>query len=406
MRKHFLIPTFFFLLQFAYNSANAQSIWIQKANYGGPPTTMAVGFSIGNYGYIGTGDSYTGVTDSLWQYDPSSNIWVAKTPFPGTPRKLAVGFSLGNYGYIGTGIDAGTNGYCNDFQRYNPSSNTWSSIAPIPGARCHAVAFTIQGSAYVGMGYSNLGGYLNDFYKYDTTSNTWSSIASFPLAGRESSIGFSINGKGYVMCGFNNLSSPIDYNDCWEYNPTTNSWVAVASLPAPGRWGATGFSIGNYGYLGLGNGMGAFSDFLKYDPVANTWTLLSPFPGGQRNWSTSFVINSCAYLGTGSDSLGTYDNHFWETCNGVAGTEENYSSQSVLICPNPFSTQTTLTFANPTHQNCTLTLFDLHGQIVRTIRNITADKVEIERQSLSCGLYFFQLRTEKQIIATGKLMIE
>ena len=82
------------------------------------------------------------------------------------------------------------------------------------------------------------------------------------------------------------------------------------------------------------------------------------------------------------------------------------SSKNVLVYPNPTNQFATLEFSNPTKQNCTLTLYDLRGQVVQTIKNITADKVEIERQSLASGLYFFQLRTDRQIIATGKLTIE
>ena len=77
-----------------------------------------------------------------------------------------------------------------------------------------------------------------------------------------------------------------------------------------------------------------------------------------------------------------------------------------LIYPNPTNQFATVEFNNPTKQNCTLTLCDLRGQIVRTINNISTDKVEIERQNLASGLYFFQLRTDSQIIATGKLTIE
>jgi len=88
------------------------------------------------------------------------------------------------------------------------------------------------------------------------------------------------------------------------------------------------------------------------------------------------------------------------------GINENGLASKIKLYPNPFTNVATLQFDNSTKQNCTLTLYDLRGQVVRTMKNITADKVEIERQNLINGLYFFQLRTERQIIATGKLTIE
>ena len=47
----------------------AQNTWLQKADFGGGTRFLAVGFSIGNYGYIGTGDATSNQND-FWQYDP------------------------------------------------------------------------------------------------------------------------------------------------------------------------------------------------------------------------------------------------------------------------------------------------------------------------------------------------
>ena len=45
------------------------------------------------------------VTNDFWEYDPSTNTWTQKADFGGTARNWAVGFSIGNKGYIGTGYD-------------------------------------------------------------------------------------------------------------------------------------------------------------------------------------------------------------------------------------------------------------------------------------------------------------
>lgn len=84
---------------------------------------------------------------------------------------------------------------------------------------------------------------------------------------------------------------------------------------------------------------------------------------------------------------------------------------SISIYPNPTSQPATLVFDNPIvigskKENRTLTLYDIQGRLVRTITDITEDKVTIEAKILTSGLYFLQLRTDKQIIATGKLIIE
>ena len=66
--------------------------------------------------------------------------------------------------------------------------------------------------------------------------------------------------------------------------------------------------------------------------------------------------------------------------------------------------QTVLQFTD--RQTATLNLYNSNGQLVRTIDNITGGQVTIDRNELANGLYFFVLRTDNKIIATGKLATE
>lgn len=79
---------------------------------------------------------------------------------------------------------------------------------------------------------------------------------------------------------------------------------------------------------------------------------------------------------------------------------------NVTVYPNPMVDKSTLRFDNPNKKSFTLKLFNRHGQLLRTLTNIKTGKIEIERRNLMSGLHFFQLSTEKQVWATGKLAIE
>lgn len=129
----------------------------------------------------------------------------------------------------------------------------------------------------------------------------------------------------------------------------------------------------------------------NFKPYASGDTLntgIGTYPGSYYNIDDVTVIRI-----NGCDTVGV-------------GIRENVNAPFFKLYPNPTNQSATLEFNNPTKLNCTLTLYDLHGQIVRTVKNITTDKVEIERQNLIDGLYFFQLRTDRKIVATGKLKIE
>ncbi|MBL4657027.1 MAG: T9SS type A sorting domain-containing protein [Flavobacteriales bacterium] len=90
----------------------------------------------------------------------------------------------------------------------------------------------------------------------------------------------------------------------------------------------------------------------------------------------------------------------------ISGMEETNSVVKVIVYPNPSEDRFTIKFDNAQKNNCMVALYNMQGQLVRTINGITTDRVEIERQNLTNGLYFFHLRTDRKIIATGKLTLE
>jgi len=83
--------------------------------------------------------------------------------------------------------------------------------------------------------------------------------------------------------------------------------------------------------------------------------------------------------------------------------ENNYK---IIIYPNPFNNSTLIEFENRKNQKYTLTLYNSIGQIVKQIDNITTGQIRIERDNLTNGLYFFQLRTDSEIVGNRKFIIE
>jgi N-acetylneuraminic acid mutarotase len=69
----------------------------------------------------------------------------------------AVGFAIGNYGYVCGGTDGNAN--YNDMEVYDIYSNSWTPKASFPGtARREGAAFSIDGVGYVGFGRTGVGG--------------------------------------------------------------------------------------------------------------------------------------------------------------------------------------------------------------------------------------------------------
>lgn len=204
----------------------ATNQWTGKANF---ITTrwMAVGFSIGNKGYIGTGNGSIGRFNDFWEWDGDTasstyNTWTQKANFGGTARRGAVGFSVGNKGYIGTGNDADS--LRSDFWEWDgdtasPAYNTWSKKANFGGtAREGAVGFCISTKGYIGTGYD--GTNRKDFWEWDNGSDTWTPKTNFIGTARLYAVGFSIGTQGYIGTGYDGISPAYVQQDFWEYCDT------------------------------------------------------------------------------------------------------------------------------------------------------------------------------------------
>lgn len=311
---------FFFLLLIiiCFTKTSAQNIWTQKTDFGGSARIGAVGFSIGDKGYLGTGENSTG---DFWQYDPATDTWTQKADVPGSTRANSVGFSIGSKGYVGLGLGSDTdNGYANkEFWEYDPVVNTWTQKANFPAhIRSHSVGFGIGEKGYVGLGYySPSFSYYKDLWEYDPATDSWMKKANF-VNSRIAAVAFTIGNKGYVGTGFT-INVGLS-KDLWQYDPATDVWTQKSDLPAASRESAIAFSIGGKGYVGAGLTLDSsysyqlLNDFWVYDATTNAWAQQSDFEGGVRYLAVGFSIGNKGYVGTGSDNVYplNFKKDFWE----------------------------------------------------------------------------------------------
>lgn len=301
------------------------------------PRYLAVGFYIGNKGYVGTGydNNNSNSLKDFWEYDPATDIWTQKADFGGTPRLGAVGFSIGTKGYIGTGTDGSD---LKDLWEYAPATNTWTKKADLPGpARQIALGFSIGNKGYIGTGRSDgFAVFYDDFWEYDPTDDSWVQKANFAGGARYATSGFSIGSKGYIGTGTDFTGGGFTYRkDFWEYDPIANAWTQRTDFGGGTRELAVGFSINNKGYMGTGLGA---NDLWEYNPSTNHWTRKADVGGGGKNMAVGFAVNGRGYIGTG---LGGVQNDFWQYTSGnsyypdVDGDGFGNPSQSVTSCTQP-----------------------------------------------------------------------
>ena len=91
------------------------------------------------------------------------------------------------------------------------------------------------------------------FFLFNTSvAGIWTQKQHFGGYARHRATFFTANGKGYTGLGHINSGQHITYDDFWEYDPISDTWTQKADFGGGQRQHATGFSLGDYGYVGLG----------------------------------------------------------------------------------------------------------------------------------------------------------
>jgi len=380
---------FVFLLSIYYLSppaSQAQGAWTQKANFAGNFRAMAVGFSIGNKGYIGTGsDTNLSYKNDFWEYNPIADSWTQKANFGGGSRIRAVGFAIGDKGYIGTGYDG--NNWQKDFWEYDTTMNTWSQKTNFGGTpRQYAVGFSIGSKGYIGLG-SFGSNYYNDFWQYNQGTDTWVQKANFVGGAREQAVGFSIGSKGYIGTGHQFATAPPYYfTALWEYDTIMNTWTQKANFSGTARSNAIGFSIGSKAYIGTGfdSTTSYTKDFWEYDQSMNIWTQKTNLPASQRSYGVGFSIGTKGYIGTGADGGNMY-NDFWEFVPSGNGIDEINFKNSLSLYPNP--SVGFFTISSDKYQLSKIEIYNLQGENIYQ-QNNTSSHLQIDLSSQPKGIYF------------------
>lgn len=322
---------------FSFSSLfSQQDGWTQKISFF-EAREGAASFVINNKLYVGTGND----KNDLWEYDPAANVWTQKANLPAPGRSHAVGFSIGNKGYIATGCRTLNFGpsykfdsLMRDVWEYNPAVNSWTKKADFAGRhRARAAAFVLNNKAYIGSGedrpapimsrdYPNR--VTSDFWVFDPIANTWHQIADIPMR-RMNAIAFNNNTSGFVGMGFyNKYTKPFltdiaryypgdDLQDLWSYDPVSNTWAKKSDFPGGKRMGMSSFSIGDTTYCISGAVVGdelwtSNEDILKndvwsYNTITDTWVQKPDFPDtAKRRYSIAAAMAGKGYFGTGGDS--------------------------------------------------------------------------------------------------------
>lgn len=316
--KQGLLLTFFALSLFITSCGSdndKDGNWAKRADYKGAGRGGAVNFTIGEDVYVGLGYSEGDYFSSFYKYNATSNSWSLATPLPedAVLRREAVAFSINGKGYIGLGVDENNN-RLKDFWEFDPTAKTWTELkdakAFIGTARQGAVAFAfdtdgdkINDVAYVGTGYGFLDGddrnNLGDFYKFD---GIWSKNDTYAGSKTSDATTFVIGKKAYLVSGLNNL------DNVWEFNSENQTWKQMNDIDRDHgaenvqRTNAVAFVINDLGYIATGAGSNP-REVWEYNPSKDDWVERTGLENeiASRLNAIGFNIGGRGFMLTGSN---------------------------------------------------------------------------------------------------------
>lgn len=139
---------------------------------------------------------------------------------------------------------------------------------------------------------------------YAFSQGTWTSRDTLPDTAMFQGIpGFSIGNYGYAGLGDDEYDFAKLSDKLWRFDPSTNSWAQMANFPGSARVAPANFVIGHKAYLVTGSVKSSgtcVTECWAYDAITNTWTQKANFPGGARTYAAAFSIGGKGYVGTGA----------------------------------------------------------------------------------------------------------
>lgn len=123
----------------------------------------------------------------------------------------------------------------------------------------------------------------------------------------------------------------------------------------------------------------------------NSWIYFNPIPGAAQYISDIKIVKIVAP----------------EYSNQVSSTNEGLSTNTVIVSPNPFNDNLTLTMEAPETGNVSVQLYNLTGGLQKSLEitpaELTNNTYTIPTADLATGMYIMQVSTEQGVRHTSKV---
>lgn len=259
------------------------------------------------------------------------------------------------------------------------------------------LATDIQGNVYEAGSYRSssiafdnliLNGTGNDkiyLAKYDSSGNiTWARSFGNINGDNASSVATDKFGNAYLT-GF--FYDTLIYFDSFSFSSPTPSRLFLAKFGGNGNvlWAKS--TTGNSGASSYANSIAAndYGDIYVTGFYAGSSLILDSVTLSSALSSDAFIARIDASTSVGNSKI-------------------EKSENEIIIYPNPFHLQTTISFFEE-QKHVKIKILDILGNCIKTI-NFNGTQLTIEKGEMKAGIYFVEIRDEKNTISNRKIVIQ
>jgi hypothetical protein len=335
---------------------------------------------------LGGGSPAAAFTADVFRYDVATNSWGAGPIGSGqiTPQRFGTAAIIApntSPGLIYALNAAGPSGPVTAVQSLRPDgASAGSSTNPTPSSTAGLAVW--NGLLYAYGGQLAGGAYTNALRSYNPATNTWTSLASMPEA--KNTFGAAVNGKIYAIGGYNGV---VNSNRIDAYDIATNTWQALGTLPT---------TVSNQAIAVQGDLIWMVGDFVNQNYLAayNTRTgQLRTFTSNlppRRNAAAAIAGNFLYVWGgnTASSNATTLADMWRADVQGTVTATVSARAQLLLQAyPNPTASGR-LTVLLPKPAAAELLVSDAQGRTVRQLAvPAGSTRYELNLADQAAGLY-------------------
>jgi hypothetical protein len=266
-----------------FTTGAATSTWRQLANFPGAARADVPSFSIGNKAYLIGGNTQSGPSNEVWEFDATNNRWTQKNNLPRSGA-YGVGFSYNGTGYI-VGLADGSQNVNAEILIYNPSTDQWTTKADNNMKRFLANATVIGNKAYIAIGRDQ-----TSIVEYTITTGISRVIEASSLAGLAYPIMFPNGDKCYIGGGIKLSSNEFPVR-AYEISPSDG--YKLSNKPDMPQRLMQGAVVANSRVFAIGS-----EDSRLFEFKNDQWTLLSlsstpSIKGGRTFFNVGNTVYYC-----------------------------------------------------------------------------------------------------------------